>query len=136
MCICICSACHLWFSKEESILKHQKVCVSRATFSKPSKVPLMFNSNMIRGMQKAKPAFRNEVFPKIRHAEDSRVAQNDPLIIYLPKLHPDMPIMGDKGFTTEDLLHPNIDLNAPPRIPTARPNSMTEKEFFLTCYIE
>ena len=37
------------------------------------------------------------------------------------------------GFTIEDLLPPDIDLNMPPRIPSNRP--MTEQEVFITMFI-
>ena len=63
-------------------------------------------------------------------ASDRHIFQQDGL---LPRLHPHMTVMADKGFTIEDLLPRDIDLNVPPRIPSARP--MTEKEFFVTTHI-
>ncbi len=51
----------------------------------------------------------------------------------LPRIDPGMTIMADKGFTIQDLLPESVNLNIPPRIPSAR--QMTRKEFFNTAHI-
>lgn len=63
-------------------------------------------------------------------ASDRHISKEDEL---LTKLHPGMPIMADKGFTIEDLLPPDINLNVPPKIPSNR--QMTEDEILITMYI-
>jgi hypothetical protein len=63
-------------------------------------------------------------------ASDRHITQNDD---FIAKLHPNMSVMADKGFTVDDLLPADIKLNVPPRIPSARP--MTESEFFETSHI-
>lgn len=61
------------------------------------------------------------------NASDRHIVENDGL---LPKLTSGDMIMADKGFTIEDLLQEDIDLNMPPRIPGYR--QMTTNEFFAT----
>ncbi|XP_056004164.1 uncharacterized protein LOC130049940 [Ostrea edulis] len=61
------------------------------------------------------------------NASDRHIVQQDGL---LPKLSPGDMIMADKGFTIEDLLPADVDLNIPPRIPGNR--QMTPSEFFKT----
>ena len=61
------------------------------------------------------------------NVSDRHIVQHDDL---LPKLSPGDMMMADKGFTIEDLLPADVDLNIPPRIPTSR--QMTQDEFFKT----
>ncbi len=51
----------------------------------------------------------------------------------LPLIDLGMTIMADKGFTVEDMLPLGVNLNIPPRIPSAR--QMTKSEFFTTAHI-
>ncbi|KAK3093535.1 hypothetical protein FSP39_016909 [Pinctada imbricata] len=61
------------------------------------------------------------------NASDRHIVQHDDL---LPKLSPGDMVMADKGFTIEDLLPADVDLNIPLRIPGNR--QMTQSEFFKT----
>ena len=61
------------------------------------------------------------------NASDRHIVEKDGL---LPKLTSGDMIMADKGFTIEDLLPVDVDLNMPPRIPGHR--QMTQNEFFVT----
>jgi hypothetical protein len=63
-------------------------------------------------------------------ASDRHITMTSGLI---PMLEPGMVVMADKGFTIEDLLPENINLNMPPKIPKAR--QMTEDEVFNTQHI-
>ena len=63
-------------------------------------------------------------------ASDRHIIQHDGFVTIL---HPNMSVMADKGFTIDDLLPHDIDLNIPPRISSKRP--MTASEFFSTSHI-
>ena len=61
------------------------------------------------------------------NASDRHIVEHGSL---LPLLNSGDMIMADKGFTIEDLLPVDVDLNIPPRIPGHR--AMTKSEFFST----
>ena len=63
-------------------------------------------------------------------ASDRHITMHSGLI---PRLDPGMVVMADKGFTIQDLLPENVNLNMPPMIPSAR--QMTEDEVFKTQHI-